>query len=140
MKEGIIPSIYKSFSTIIDGFATIVVDPDVRSQYDTLKADIIALTGGINTELTKGDTLFGTGTDKLKVMSGGTNDVTAFVKQRQNEIQTKVTDLKKEIDRKYQIIQTQDRDFADYLDKGEKTNESKLLSVEDYTLFVFLIS
>ena len=140
MKEGIIPSIYKSFSTIIDGFATIVVDPDVSSQYDTLKADITAVQLGITNKLADGDTLFGTGTGKLQVMSGGTNDVTAFVKQRQNEIQTKVTDLKKEIDRKYQIIQTQDRDFTDYLDKGEKTNESKLLSVEDYTLFVFLIS
>ena len=140
MKEGIIPSIYRSFSTIIDGFITI--DPDVTAKYNTLKADVSAVTGGINTKLTEGDTLFGIGSTpgKLKVMSGGTNDVTTFVKQRQNEIQTKVKDLKKEIDRKYQIIQTHDRDFADYLDKGEKTNESKLLSVEDYTLFVFLIS
>ena len=142
MKEGIIPSIYKSFSTIIDGFATIVVDPDVKANYDTLKADITAVQLGITNKLADGDTLFGTGTTAgtLQVMSGGTNNVTAFVKQRQNEIQTKVKDLKKEIDRKYQIIQTHDRDFADYLDKGEKTNESKLLSVEDYTLFVFLIS
>lgn len=140
MKEGIIPSIYKSFSTIIDGFDTIVVDPDVRSKYDTLTVDITAEKLGITNKLADGDTLFGTGTGRLQVMSGGTNDVTAFVQQRQNEIQTKVKDLKKEIDRKYQIIQTQDRDFTDYLDKGEKTNESKLLSVEDYTLFVFLIS
>lgn len=140
MKEGIIPSIYKSFSTIIDGFATIVVDPDVKAKYDTLTVDITAVQLGITNKLADGDTLFGTGAGKLQVMSGGTKDVTAFVKQRQNEIQTKVKDLKKEIDRKYQIIQTHDRDFADYLDKGEKTNESKLLSVEDYTLFVFLIS
>ena len=142
MKEGIIPSIYKSFSTIIDGFATIVVDPDVKAKYDTLTVDITAVQLGITNKLADGDTLFGTGTTAgtLQVMSGGTNNVTAFVKQRQNEIQTKVKDLKKEIDRKYQIIQTHDRDFADYLDKGEKTNESKLLSVEDYTLFVFLIS
>ena len=140
MKEGIIPSIYRSFSTIIDGFAT--EDPDVKAKYDTLKADVSAVTGGITTKLAEGDTLFGTGTTAgtLQVMSGSTNNVTTFVKQRQNEIQTKVKDLKKEIDRKYQIIQTQDRDFTDYLDKGEKTNESKLLSVEDYTLFVFLIS
>jgi hypothetical protein len=140
MKEGIIPSIYRSFSTIIDGFATIVVDPDVKAKYDTLTVDLTAVQLGITNKLADGDTLFGTGTGKLKVMSGGTKDVTTFVKQRQNEIQTKVKDLKKEIDRKYQIIQTHDRDFADYLDKGEKTNESKLLSVEDYTLFVFLIS
>lgn len=140
MKEGIIPSIYRSFSTIIDGFATIVVDPDVNAKYDTLTVDITAVQLGITNKLADGDTLFGTGTGKLKVMSGGTNDVTTFVKQRQNEIQTKVKDLKKEIDQKYQIIQTYDRDFTDYLDKGEKTNESKLLSVEDYTLFVFLIS
>ena len=142
MKEGIIPSIYRSFSTIIDGFATIVVDPDVKAKYDTLTVDITAVQLGITNKLADGDTLFGTGTTAgtLQVMSGGTNNVTAFVKQRQNEIQTKVKDLKKEIDRKYQIIQTHDRDFADYLDKGEKTNESKLLSVEDYTLFVFLIS
>jgi gas vesicle protein len=142
MKEGIIPSIYRSFSTIIDGFATIVVDPDVKAKYDTLMVDITAVQLGITNKLADGDTLFGTGSTAgtLQVMSGGTNNVTAFVKQRQNEIQTKVKDLKKEIDRKYQIIQTHDRDFADYLDKGEKTNESKLLSVEDYTLFVFLIS
>jgi len=142
MKEGIIPSIYRSFSTIIDGFATIVVDPDVKAKYDTLTVDLTAVQLGITNKLADGDTLFGTGSTAgtLQVMSGGTNNVTAFVKQRQNEIQTKVKDLKKEIDRKYQIIQTHDRDFADYLDKGEKTNESKLLSVEDYTLFVFLIS
>ena len=140
MKEGIIPSIYRSFSTIIDGFITI--DPDVTAKYNTLTVDITAVQLGITNKLADGDTLFGKGSTPgtLQVMSGGTNNVTTFVKQRQNEIQTKVKDLKKEIDRKYQIIQTHDRDFADYLDKGEKTNESKLLSVEDYTLFVFLIS
>jgi hypothetical protein len=134
MKEGfgIIPSIYTSLSGIIDGF--ISIDSNAKARHTALQTGITTSRNDVTTKLREGDTLFGAGA------TAGTNTISAVVKQRQDDIQKKVTDLKKQIERKYQIIQTNDRDFADYLDKGEKTNDSRLLSLEDYTVFVFLIS
>lgn len=138
MKEGfgIIPSIYTSLSGIIDGFTTtpVTIDSNTQARHTALQTGITTSRNDVTTKLREGDTLFGVGA------TAGTNTISAVVKQRQDDIQKKVTDLKKQIERKYQIIQTNDRDFADYLDKGEKTNESRLLSLEDYTVFVFLIS
>jgi len=75
-----------------------------------------------------GDVMFGT---------AGHEQITREVKHRNDELNLKKATLLKEIEKKYQIIQTSNRDFSDHLDSAPI---SRVLSVEDYTVFVFLLA
>jgi len=115
-------------SFLYEGFAT--VDPTLWGTYTSLRAAIGNKTAYNNViqHLTDADGMVGVG------------KATGIVQERQVELQNNIDTLKKDIQQKYQIIQTNNRDFIDYSETDGKTDTSRLLSIEDYTVFLFLIS
>ena len=105
-------------------------DPTLRGRYTTLNTAIGNKTAYNNVvqSLTDADGQVGIG------------KATDIMQERQVELQNKITSLKKDIQQKYQIIQTNNRDFVDYAETDSRTDKSRLLSIEDYTVFLFLIS
>ena len=94
-----------------------------------LSEEILTAKSNIHNLVTLGDEMFGT--------TAGHVTISNEVKQRNAELQQKKTALENDNKRKYNIIHTRNRDFSDHLGA---TNESKLLSLEDYTMFVFIMS
>ena len=90
--------------------------------------DISDLKSSINNLLITGDTIFTT-------MSPA--DILGDVQKRNKELTAKIDKLKKNRERMNAIISKNNRDF---IDNEGKTNVSTLLSVEDYTVFVFVLS
>jgi len=82
----------------------------------------------INNSLIMGDTMFGT---------AGHAQISKEMQHRNDELKLKRATLKKDIEKKHQIIQTSNRDFSDHL---EPANESPVISVEDYSVFIFVLS
>jgi len=105
------------------------IDPAVA---DTLQNDIMHNVSSINDLLFTGDTLFVTQNDSASNVS-----IANEMKKRSEELVAKETELRDENHKKMQIITTRNRDFSDHIDT---TNDSKILSIEDYTMFVFVIS
>jgi hypothetical protein len=99
-------------------------------------ATAFALVEEIQTAKNKTANLFVLG-DKMFGTSAGHVTISNEVKQRNTELRQKKTALENDNKKKYNIIHTRNRDFSDHLDA---TNESKLLSLEDYTVFVFIMS
>jgi hypothetical protein len=93
-----------------------------------LTDEIGDLKSTINNSLIMGDNMFGT---------AGHHQISKEMKHRNDELKLKRATLKKEIEKKYQMVQTSNRDFSDHL---EPTNTSAVLSVEDYTVFIFVLS
>jgi len=116
-------------SFLYEGFVT-TPDPTLMGIYTTLNTAIgnQKAYNNVIQHLTDADSKVGVG------------NATGIVQERQVELQNKIQTLKKDIQRKYQIIQTNNRDFIDYSETDGKTDTSQLLSIEDYTVFVFLIS
>jgi hypothetical protein len=93
-----------------------------------LTDEIGDLKSTINNSLVMGDSIFGT---------AGHSQITKEIKHRNDELKLKRASLKKEIEKKHQVVQTSNRDFSDHL---EPADQSRVLSVEDYTVFVFVLS
>jgi hypothetical protein len=94
----------------------------------TLKDAIDDAKNHIIDGLTRGDSIFGT---------SGHSQVTREMKHHNDELKLKKSSMEKAAEKKQQIIQTHNRDFSDHL---EPANESKVMSVEDYTVFMFVMS
>ena len=62
------------------------------------------------------------------------------IKKRNTELELQYATLKKDVEQKYQIIETHNRDFSDLNDGNVRTNESKIITIEDYTLFIFCVA
>jgi len=105
------------------------IDPAVA---DTLQNDITHNVSSINDLLFTGDALFVTQNDSASNVS-----IANEMKKRSEELIVKETELRDENHKKMQIINTRNRDFSDHIDT---TNDSKILSIEDYTMFVFVLA
>jgi len=82
----------------------------------------------ITDSLTTGDTIFGT---------AGHAQVTQEMKHHNDELKIKKASLEKQAEKKHQTIQTHNRDFSDHL---EPANEGPVISLEDYTVLMFIMS
>lgn len=93
-----------------------------------IKTDIDTLNSSINDSLTLGDTIF---------TNAPPTDILNEVQARNTDLTKKVELLTKKISHSQNIIDTNNRDFVDH--EG-KTNQMPVLFVEDYTVFVFVMS
>jgi hypothetical protein len=94
-----------------------------------LTDEIGDLKSAIQNSMVMGDNIFGT---------AGHEQITREVKHRNDELKLKKATLTKEIEKKHQVVHMNDRDFSDHLDGT--ISESKLITIEDYTVFVFLLT
>ena len=94
-----------------------------------IKEHIDNLQGVITNELTTGDSMFN-GID-------GYSKIATDVQLRNKELNEKKEKLTDEIHKKEKIINSANRDFTDIKDK---VNESKILFLEDYTMFFLALS
>jgi hypothetical protein len=62
------------------------------------------------------------------------------IKKRNTELELHYATLKKDVEHKHQLIETHNRDFSDLNQGNVRTNESKIISIEDYTLFIFFVA
>jgi hypothetical protein len=93
-----------------------------------LKNDIINLQTLIRNALTSGQSIFDNASDTT---------IISQLKTRKSDLNTTFDKLKKETQDKQSTIDKLNRDF---LDSNKNVNESKVLFLEDYTMFFVLIS
>lgn len=93
-----------------------------------LKDDIQNIKNSISDSLVTGDATVGTAT-------GAT--ISKEINTRHNELTAKLGKLQKEIKDKQSMIDKVNRDF---LDSNKNVNQTKVLFLEDYTMFFVLIS
>ena len=94
-----------------------------------IKDDISNLNSAITNELIIGDSMFNG--------INGYNTIKSDVQQRNTELNEKKEKLIDEIHKKEKIINSTNRDFTDIKDK---TDISKILFLEDYTMFFLALS
>lgn len=105
------------------------IDPTLP---DSLHNEVRDTISSINDLLFTGDTLFVTQNDSSSNVS-----IANEMQKRNNELIAKENTLREELIKKDQIINTRNRDFSDHIDN---TDEKKILSIEDYTMFVFALA
>ena len=93
-----------------------------------LKEDIQTVKNSITDSLTTGDAIVGNAT-------GAT--VSNEIRTRYSDLKTKSDKLEKEIKDKQSMIDKVNRDFIDH---DKNVNQTKILFLEDYTMFFVLIS
>jgi hypothetical protein len=93
-----------------------------------LKDDIQLIKNSITNSLVTGDATVGTAT-------GAT--ISKEIQTRHNDLTAKLSKLQKEIKDKQSMIDKINRDF---LDSNKNVNQTKVLFLEDYTMFFVLIS
>ena len=105
------------------------IDPTLP---DSLHSEVRETISSINDLLFTGDTLFVTQNDSSSNVS-----IANEMQKRNNELIAKENTLREELIKKDQIINTRNRDFSDHIDT---TDEKTILSIEDYTMFVFALA
>lgn len=105
------------------------IDPTLP---DSLHNEVRDTISSINDLLFTGDALFVTQNDSSSNIS-----IANEMQKRNNELIAKENTLREELIKKDQIINTRNRDFSDHIDT---TDEKRILSIEDYTMFVFALA
>jgi len=97
-----------------------------------LNRDVDMLRASVHDALLTGDALYGT---------AGHTEVSKQVKDRNEDLKSQKEKLRETIEKEEKIIQKNNRDFTDVRDTlPEKQTFSSIKTLEDYTLYVLLIS
>lgn len=114
-----------------EGFAAITPDSQ-RTQFNnalTLKNEISDLNAQITDALLTGDVIFNSGS--------GSAQISTEMKQLGDQLTMQAATLEATADKKGQIRDTHNRDFVDHV---EPANEGSIVSVEDYSVFMVVMS
>ena len=97
-----------------------------------LKSDVDSLRGNVMDSLSLGDTMFG---------QYGHSEVSAQVRKRNDDLQSQIDKLDKEIDKNQAIMERSNRDFIDVKHTLPERQPKKILHfIEDYTMALLSIS
>ena len=114
-----------------EGFAAITPDSQ-RIQFEKalkMKQEISDLNAHITDALLTGDVIFNSG--------NGNVHISTEMKQLGNQLTMQAATLEADVHKKGQIRDTHNRDFVDHI---EPANEGPIISLEDYTVFMVVMS
>jgi len=124
------PNAVNDLYTKIDSYTTTEENARHKELINIFKLqdDIDHTKNNITNIINMGNQMFGT---------AGHNIIADEIKKRADELKIKEATLKNERDKKQKVIASNNRDFSDIKDK---TNESKIIFLEDFTLLFLVMS